>query len=107
MLGTSLQTRVAKVRFSIMNFKPAGLSVLAQVITWTVVAIFVVSLMMSFGSELWPRLTCLILGIALFGCWLFSVKGYIIDLGAIRVQHPLWSEKFEVRGLGLTSRNGK
>jgi hypothetical protein len=87
-----------------MNLKPAGLSVLAQAITWAVVAIFVVTLMMSFGSELWPRLTCPILGIVVFGCWLFSVKGYIIDRGAIHVQHPLWSDKFELRGLAPEDR---
>ena len=33
-------------------------------------------------------------GIVLFGCWLFSAKGYIVGRGAIRVQHPLWSDKF-------------
>jgi hypothetical protein len=81
------------------------LSVLSQVITWVLVATFVVTLVMSFwGSDLWPRLTCPILGVVLIGCWLFSVKSYTIDRGAIRVQHPLWSDRFEVRGLASEDR---
>jgi hypothetical protein len=38
------------------------------------------------------------------GSWLFSVKGYTIDHGTIRVQHPLWSGNFEVRGLTSEDR---
>jgi hypothetical protein len=88
-----------------MNFKPAGLSVFSQVVTWAAVVVFVVTLVMSFGSEFWPRITCLIFGVALLGCWLFSVKAYTVNGGAIRVQHPLWSASFEVRGLASENRH--
>ena len=69
-----------------MSFKPAEWTASTAVGTWVVAGAFVVTLLMSFwGSELWPRLMCLILGIALLGSWLFSVKSYTIDHGAIRV----------------------
>lgn len=63
-----------------MNFKPAGLSDLTQVITWVLAAVFVVTLIMSFGSELLPRLTCLIVGIMLLSCWRVSTT----DLEPVR-----------------------
>jgi hypothetical protein len=44
------------------------------------------------------------LGVVLIACWLFSVKGYAVDHGAVRVEHPLWSEKFEVRGIAPEDR---
>jgi Bacterial PH domain len=84
----------------LQDFKPAGLSVLTQAVTAVVLVVFLVTLVMSFWSGgLVTRLTCIVLGLTLVGCWLFSVKGYLIDGRSIIVQHPLWSARFELRGL--------
>jgi hypothetical protein len=88
-----------------MSFRPSRLSALSQVVTWAVVVAFVVTLAMSFSAELWPRVICLFLGLLLIGCWLFSVKSYMIDHGAIRVQHPLWIASFELRGPASEDRH--
>ena len=56
------------------------------------------------GGGLGVRLTCVLLGLVLIGCWLFSVKAYLADNGSIIVQHPFWSAKFEVRGLTSEDR---
>jgi hypothetical protein len=56
------------------------------------------------GAQLWARITCPIIGVVQIGCWLFSVKGYIVDRGTISVKHPLWSDRFEVRGLAPEDR---
>jgi hypothetical protein len=39
------------------------------------------------------------LGVVLLGCWLFSVKAYLVDDRSIIVRHPFWSARFELRGL--------
>jgi hypothetical protein len=88
-----------------MNFEPAEWSTSTNIGTRVVVVAFVVTLVMSFGPQSWPRLTCFFLGIALLGPWLFSVKSYTIDHGVIRVQHPLWSASFEARGLASEARH--
>ena len=88
------------------DFKPAGLSVSTQVVTTIVVIVFFVTLVMSFwGGGLATRLTCLVLGAVLLGCWLFSVKGYLVDGKSIIVQHPFWSDRFELRGLAFGDRH--
>jgi hypothetical protein len=94
-------TPAARVRcINVMSFKPAAWTTAANIGTSVVVVAFVVTLFLSFwGGQLWVRLTCPILGAVLIGCWLFSVKGYVVDRGAISLEHPLWSDRFEVRGL--------
>ncbi|HEX6563511.1 MAG TPA: hypothetical protein VF020_04460 [Chthoniobacterales bacterium] len=81
-------------------FKPAGLTVSTRVVTSVVVVAFVVTLVMSFlGGGLVTRLICVVLGIVLIGCWLFSVKSYAVADRSVIVQHPLWSARFEQSGL--------
>jgi hypothetical protein len=70
-----------------------------------VVAFFVTLFLSFWPGQLWARLTCPILGAILIGCWLFSVKGYAVDHGTISVEHPLWSARFEVRGLAPENRH--
>lgn len=87
------------------SFKPAGLSALTQAVTSIVVIAFFVTLFLSFWpGQLWARLACPILGVILIACWLISVKGYTVDHGAITVEHPLWKERFEVRGIAPEDR---
>jgi hypothetical protein len=87
------------------GFKPASLNVLTQAVTSVVVIVFLVTLVMSFlGGNLVTRLTCLVLGAVLLGCWLFSVRVYLVDNKSICVQHPLWTDRFEVRGLAPEHR---
>ena len=90
----------------VRGFKPASLSNSAQIFTSIVVVAFLVTLLLSFwgGGQVWARLSCLILGVVLIGCWLFSVKGYVVQRGAISIEHPLWSDRFEVRGLAPEDR---
>lgn len=83
-----------------MNFKPAEWTVATSVVTSVMVVTFLVSLLLSFwGGQLWARILCPILFLALLACWLFSVKGYSVARGTISVEHPLWSDRFEVRGV--------
>jgi hypothetical protein len=84
----------------LQDFKPASLSVVTKVVTFVAVIAFFFTLVMSFwGGGLATRLTCLVLGVVLLGCWLFSVKAYLVDDRSIIVRHPFWSARFELRGL--------
>ena len=86
------------------NFEPAALSVSTRVSTAVVVIIFLGTLVMSFSRDgLVTRLICVALGLVLVGCWLFSVKGYLIDGKSIIVRHPFWSARYD--GARLASEN--
>ena len=87
------------------SFEPAALSVSTRFGTAVVAIIFLAALVMSFsGGGLATRLTCLVLGAVLLVCWLFSVNGYLIDGKSILVRHPLWSARFELRGVASEGR---
>jgi hypothetical protein len=79
----------------LQDFKPASLSVVTKVVTFVAVIAFFLTLVMSFwGGGLATRLTCFVLGVVLLGCWLFSVKAYLVDDRSIIVRHPFWSARF-------------
>lgn len=89
-----------------MSFKPAEWTTATNVGTLVVAAAFVLTLFLSFwgGAQWWARIICPIIGVLMIACWLFSVKGYAVDHGALSVEHPLWSDRFEVRGIAPEDR---
>ena len=103
-LGPFLPLATVRTRANSMSFKPASLTVLTQAATALLLIVFFVTLVTSFWGGLATRLTCLVLGAVLLGCWLFSVRGYLVDNKSICVQHPLWTDRFEVRGLAPEDR---
>jgi hypothetical protein len=86
------------------SFEPAALSVSTRFGTAVVAIIFLATLVMSFsGGGLVTRLIGIVFGLVLVGCWLFSVKGYLIDGKSIIVRHPFWSARYD--GARLASEN--
>jgi hypothetical protein len=70
-----------------------------------VAVIFLGALITSFsGGGLVTRMICVALGAMLLVCWLFSVKGYVVDGKSILVRHPFWSARFELRGVASEDR---
>jgi Bacterial PH domain len=88
-----------------MTFKPAEWTTATNLTTWGAVVVFLVTLILSFwGAHLWARIICPIFGVLMIASWLFSVKGYAVNHGALSVEHPLWSDRFEVRGIAPEDR---